>query len=64
MFKSITQFEFNNNNISKLIHNTNFEKRKHEEKIAIHKEEPLNQYDDFFNVPYKNKLLRFKLRVT
>ena len=59
MFKSITQFEFNNNNISKLIHNTNFEKRKHEEKIPIHKEEPLNQYDDFFNVPYKNKLLWF-----
>ena len=57
MFKSITQFEFNNN-ISKLINNTNFENIKNEEKIPINKQK-LIKPDDFFTVPYKNKLLWF-----
>jgi len=58
MFKSIIQFEFNNNNISKLINNTNFENRKNKEKMSTKKEKSIKR-DDFFTVPYKNKLLWF-----
>ena len=54
------QFELNNNNISKLIKYTNFENIKNEEekKTPINKLEAIKQ-DDFFTVPYKNKLLWF-----
>ena len=53
------QFELNNNNISKLIKYTNFENIKNEEKkTPVNKIEAIKQ-DDFFTVPYKNKLLWF-----
>lgn len=54
------QFELNNNNISKLIKYTNFENIKNEEekKTPINKLEAIKP-DDFFTVPYKNKLLWF-----
>ncbi len=60
MFNALLkEFELNNNNISKLIISTNFEKKFTPILFNSKEEKKQEVKEDFFSVPYKNKLLWF-----
>ena len=63
MFNALLkEFELNNSNISKLIMNTNFEKKINSslfDNVKENTQQEEKNKDYFFSVPYKNKLLWF-----